>query len=404
MTADNQTLCTQCQREILVATATRNGGLCGVCFGESQKREKLLRQWTSNPQHVHAANSSDELAYLRNLIRHMMATEPKREYANWLKENGEVAKATFMERWMTAFESLSGDDLPDNDSVENCWSRMVGGNTLRMLVMGSQHLDLVQRRHLRDIVFRYLEPSIVIRYCTGEGAYSDFTPNPQSSHYFGDPDLSDDIAWPTYADCLHDFEDTDGLISTDSPCLFACQVRSKDLGLFVAADFLASDEMLSFFTFVEVDSLGSQSICVVPQSDLSRLRPRQQPHDATEMNATISARPLYFLEELSLPQSFYSKFTDILDLEGRVDDGVRLYNAIACAGTVRGEHGWSDLGMFGYLHASSGGDPSRSTSDRLLASIRCSLDAGILTLGIDGNSLATRNWRNARIAWLDWDG
>lgn len=400
----SRTPCTQCRREILVATATRNGGLCGVCFREAQKREKLLRQWTSNPQHIHAAKSLDELAYLRDLARHMLATEPKRAYANWLQENGETAKATFMERFITAFTSLSESDLPDIESVEKCWSRMVGGDTLQMFIKSSQHLDLVQRSHLRDIVFRHLEPSIVIRYCTEEDAYTDFTPDPQSSHYFGDPDLTDDVAWPTYADCLHDFEDTDGLISIDSPCLFACQVRTNDLALFVAADFLATDEMLSFFTFVEADSLGSQSICILPQSDPSRLRPRQQPRGATEMNATLSARPMYFVEELSLPQSFYSAFADIQDLEGKIDDGLRLYNAIASAGHVGSEHGWCDLGMFGYLHASSGGDPSKSTSERLFASVRCSLDAGMITLGIDGNSLATRSWRKARIAWVDWDG
>jgi hypothetical protein len=185
----------------------------------------------------------------------MLELEPKREYANWLHENGEPAKAVFMERFITALASLSESDLPDFESVDNCWSRMVGGDTLRMLVKSSQDLELAQRKPLRDIVFRYLEPSIVVRYCKEEHAYGDFTPDPHSSHYFLAILISVTtlLGQPSRTVCMISRIPT-GVISPNSPCLFACQVRSKDLALFVAADLLASDEMLSFFTFVETNA------------------------------------------------------------------------------------------------------------------------------------------------------
>jgi hypothetical protein len=105
-----------------------------------------------------------------------------------------------------------------------------------------------------------------------------------------------------------------------------------------------------------------------------------------------------------LPHCSEPEFAEILGLEGVGYEGFRLYEALAGAGTVDGERGWTDLKMFGYLPASNGGAPSKTTSHRLLASVRCSLDAGIVTLGIDGESLKSRNWRNSVITCIDWDG
>ncbi len=353
---------------------------------------------------VHAASSSNDLYFLRNVVRNLPASEPKLEYANWLASNGELDKSIFLHRFVNAFESLIESDLPNFDSVDRCWSRMVGADSLRMLIDNSYDLNHAQRTQLRDVIFRFLEPSIVVRYPSGEGAFSDFVPNLGRSHYFGEPELGDGVDWPTYADCLHDFDDSDNLIPLDSPCLFACQIFCKDLGLFVAGDLLNSDEMLSFFTYLEVDSLGSQSVCVITQTELEDLQIREQPQNATEVNLRIPPRPIFFLEELSLPQSFYSKFEEIVSLEGFGCDGFRLYDIIASAGFIDSHRECTDLPMFGYLHASSGADPSETKSHRLLASIRCSLDAGIITLGIDGDSLSRRDWKKSRIAWVDWDG
>jgi hypothetical protein len=105
-----------------------------------------------------------------------------------------------------------------------------------------------------------------------------------------------------------------------------------------------------------------------------------------------------------LPHCSEPEFAEILGLEGVGYEGFRLYEALAGAGTVDGERGWTDLKMFGYLPASNGGAPSKTTSHRLLASVRSSLDAGIVTLGIDGESLKSRNWRNSVITCIDWDG
>lgn len=387
-----------------MSIATRYEGKCGICHIDSKIILGFVRRDTWVPENSHAANSHDDLVFLRNMLCDMLEIEPKQKYADWLAENGQLAKSEYLRRLIAAFQSLTLSALPDSEAVDKCWSRMIGGDTLKMLIEHSQELDLSQRIHLRDVVFKYLEPSIVVRYPSDKDAYPDYVPDPFSSHYFGEPDLSGEVAWPSYADCLHDHEDTDGVIPPDSPCLFACQIRSQELALFLAGNLLANDEMLSFFTYVEVDALGSQSIYVLPQSDVNRLKPREQPKGVSEENAKISARPIFFLEQLSLPHSSEPEFTEILGLQGVGYEGLRLYEALAGAGTVKGERGWTDLKMFGYLPDSNGGAPSKTTSHRHLASVRCSLDAGIVTLGIDGESLKSRNWRNSEITCIDWDG
>lgn len=398
------TRCTRCQCKVLVSIATRYNGKCGICQFDSDHLLGYLRRETWVPENSHAANSHDDLVFLRNVLRDMLEIEPKQKYADWLAENGELAKSEYLRRFIAAFQSLSLSALPDSESVDKVWSKMIGGDTLKTLIEHSQEVDLSQRIHLRDVVFKYLEPSIVVRYPSDTDAYLDYVAAPLCSHYFGDPDLSNDVVWPSYADCLHDHEDTDGVINPDSPCLFACQIRTQELALFLAGNLLAKDEMLSFFTYVEVDSLGSQSIHVLPQSNVNRLKPREQPKCATEVNAKISARPIFFLEELSLPHSSEPKFTEILGLEGVGYEGFRLYQALSGAGSVQGQRGWTDLQMFGYLPASNGGATSKTTSHRLLATVRSSLDAGIVTLGIDGDSLAKRHWRKSEITCIDWDG
>lgn len=400
----SHTHCSRCKCKVLVSIAARYGGKCGICHIDSKNILGLVSREPWFPENSHAAKSLEELDFLRNMLRDMHKIEPKKKYADWLAKNGELSKSEYLRKLIDAFQSLSFNALPDSKFVDKCWSRMVGGDTLLMLVEHTQELDLSQRLHLRNVVFKYLEPSIVIRYPSEKDSYLDFLPKPCSSHYFGDPDLSDDVVWPNYSDCLHDFEDTDGVIPLDSPCLFACQIRTQELALFLAGNMFADDELLSFFTNVEVNSLGSQSIYVLPQRNVSRLVPRQQPKGVSEENAKISARPIFFLEELSLPHSSELEFTEILGLEGLGYEGFRLYQALSGAGAVKGERGWTDLQMFGYLPASNGGALSKTTSHRLLASVRCSLDAGIVTLGIDGDSLKSRNWRKAEITCIDWDG
>ena len=85
----------------------------------------------------------------------MLEIEPKQKYADWLAENRQLAKSEYLRRLIAAFQSLSLSALPDPESVDKCWSRMIGGDTLRMLIEHTQELDLSQRTHLRDVVFKY---------------------------------------------------------------------------------------------------------------------------------------------------------------------------------------------------------------------------------------------------------
>ena len=291
------------------------------------------------------------------------------------------------------------------------------GNYLKCLIEKTQQYSLDERSRIRDVIFEHAEPAIVVRYCTEKDGYSDFEPSQGSSFYFGSPDLEPSMKWPTYSDCLHDFEDTEGQISPDSPCLFSCQIRTSELHPFVAGDCfdlhpsqsqrvtkLQLDQLIFFFTYVEADCLGTQSIFVATSNELKSLQKRSQPEGATEMNEAIGSRPIFFLEELSLPQGFYSCFEKIRDLANIGSDAISIFDAISASGRVPHESGWADLRMLGYLHASSGGDPSKTTSHRNLASVHCSLGASTITLGIDDESLRNGEWQKAQMAWQDWDG
>lgn len=131
-----------------------------------------MKQWRSRPHHQHAAKSPDELVFLRNVVRDMDIIEPKQIYANWLAANGETSKAAFVSQLIAAYTSLSEDDLPDFALADTCWARMVGGEMLGMLLRKSQHLSFNQRKQLRDVVFKLVEPSIVVRYCEEEDAHA----------------------------------------------------------------------------------------------------------------------------------------------------------------------------------------------------------------------------------------
>lgn len=396
--SDIHTTCTQCDRKILILTYEMNAGLCGVCMREL--REKQERE--SRVVNDYAAKSPEELVMLQAVVRQLTEIEPKEAYAAWLEEHGLNGRAKFLRQLMVAHESLQPSDLSDFDDVEPCWSRMIGAPYLQALIEYGQELSFEQRKTLRDRVYGLAEPCIVMRY--EEYGESDFDPEPGQSRYFGHPDLPPSVPWPSYGDCLHDFEDTDGVIDRDSPCFFACQVRTRDLWPMVAGYFAEQDKLLSFFTFVETETLGSQSACVIASEDLSNLSTVKQPAKAHVDNEFVSVRQIHFTEELSLPDKYRSCFESTLALDEFGDLGRTIYEQIIDAGRTPWDEDLSvSLAMFGYLQSSSGDDPTPTTKHRRLALVRCSVDAGIVHLGIDSDALAQQAWEKATMVWNDWD-
>lgn len=344
-----------------------------------------------------AANSPEELQFLRAVVSDLTGTSAKHAYANWLESQGYVVRAEFLREYADAYRALDQTLMPDLNAVPALWSRIVGATVLKSML---EFITPTNREHLRilvDRIFRLVRPSLSLRYNERIDADPTYDPPNGGSYLFGNPDLPLGTAWPTFSDCLT-FTVGDWEFPGDDPCCFIGQLNFSDIAGTVVANRLPSGGLLSFFANVETEEYGTFSICVKHTSmptELFRMKP--SPKTRAD-NLPVTARELTLTEQLSLPDYADSPWENRIGLGEFGDLGVRIYEE-ACAAACTNWH----LGFFGYLHGTTGNDPTPDCEHLQLASIRVSADAGVAHLAIRETDLRECRFDAVKYVWLDWD-
>lgn len=344
-----------------------------------------------------AANSPEELRFLRDVVADFARSSPKDAYANWLESQGDLVRAKFMRDYANAYRALDLMLMPDLSLVPALWSRIVGASMLKSMLEFINPTNREQLRVLVDRIFGLVRPSLSMCYDERNDADPTYVPPIGGSFLFGYPDLPTGTAWPTFSDCLT-FTVGDWDFPGDDPCCFIGQINFSDIAGAVVANRLPSNGLLSFFANIETEEYGTFSICVKRTSLPTELVRKTPPTNTRADNLPVTARKLMLTEQLSLPDYADSPWENQLGLDEFGDLVLRIYKKAGAAGCTD----WH-LGFFGHLHGTTGGDPSPDCEHLRFASIRVSADAGIAHLAIRESDLGECRTETLKYVWLDWD-
>ena len=340
-----------------------------------------------------ASSLPGEQLYLRELVKDLCSQERRSLYADWLAAQGDRERADFLRQLDVVHQTLDGTDMPDLESVSLEWARMVGAASLSELLREGPYMPAVmleksQLAISRDRMFALVRPAVNIEWELEDG--DDGVGN---SRLWGEPDLPEDMRWPTLGTCLRPF---DWEADLSAPCAFMGQLNLSDFAESVVFGELPDEGILSFFSHID-QNVGALSVAMRFTADPVGIRRRSAPSDLDEDNQTFPAHRVILSEALAFPDYSGPWEHDLMlsDADKGVDDGA--YHCIREGG------GAALIGFLGYLQSTTGIDPTPDKSIRKLACLRVTPELGIVHLAISNKDLADGNLGAFMYPWYDFD-
>jgi uncharacterized protein (TIGR02996 family) len=340
-----------------------------------------------------ASSLPGERLHLQELVKDLCSRELRASYADWLAAQGDHDRAGFLRQLDVVHQTMDGTDMPDVESVPLEWARMVGAASLRELLREGPYMPAVmleksQLAMSRDRMFDLARPAVNIEWELAAG--DDGVGN---SRLWGEPDLPEDMPWPTLGTCLRPFDWESDL---SAPCAFMGQLNLSDFAESIVSSELPDEGILFFFSHID-QNVGALSVAMRFTADPADIRRRSPPSNLDEDNQTFPAHRVILSEALAFPH-YDGPWEDDLMLsneEKGVDDGA--YHCIREGG------GAALIGFLGYLQGTTGTDPTPDKSIRKLACLRVTPDLGIVHLALSDKDLGTGNFRAFTYPWHDFD-
>lgn len=313
-------------------------------------------------------------------------------YADALERDGDPARAEIVRLTCRALDLATDvglrDRLQELPEQWSGWARLVGARLISEM----------EQRGLSAYVPRWM-PFVL------PGLAVEVTPDPEtppigSTFFWGDPDLPEGVAWPTYADCTRFFGPIPE-IDPGSRCHFVGQIDLAELARSPAAVGGPATGLLSIFAFEEYERLGIAEIAVMVFRDVSRLR--RVPHpELDEANQRRPCHRVAFQDVLTLPENYDGPWEEAMAFTE--DDGRRPPHGSAF-GHVLQESGGGHFGLLGHLRATTGGDPTPDRDWQRLMCVPSGPERVIWhNVVIRSDDLAAGHLERWQSVWVDMDG
>ena len=340
-----------------------------------------------------ASSLPGEQLHLQELVKDLCSQGRRSSYADWLVAQGDHERAGFLRQLDVVHQTMDGADMPDLESVSLEWARMVGAASLSELLREGPYMPAVtleksQLATSRDRMFDLARPAVNIEWELADG--DDDVGN---SRLWGEPDLPEDMPWPTLGTCLRPFEwDSD----LSAPCAFMGQLNLTDFKESIVFGELPDEGILSFFSHI-ARNVGALSVAIRFIADPAGIRRRAAPSNLDEDNQRFPAHRIVLSEALAFPHYDGPWEDDLMlsDEDKGVDDGA--YHCMLKGG------GAALIGFLGYLQGTTGADPTPDKSIRKLACLRVTPELGIVHLALSDKELAKGNWAAFTYPWCDFD-
>jgi len=312
------------------------------------------------------------------------ADEPRVEYADWLRSEGDEARSSIVQA--TRVRSLVlvtlGTELSALRGGHVGWSRLIGAQLIQ------QACDLGLQRFVERWL-RLARPALELVV----GAPVEEAPV-GASRLWGDPDLPGGTRWPTLADCKRWEPEID--LPADSPCQFLGQISLDELSSTAAADALPSTGLLSIFAHHEWETTGSSSICLKYFGSTEGLERVAHAHTDQD-NARLQSRSVDLVDALTLPESYESPFSDAIGFARTDTELDQKYRQVSLASSG------GILGLLGHDRATTGADPTPAADWERLINVPLEPDYGVLHLAIQHEKLHAAQVEDHEFVWVDFD-
>ncbi|MBM79702.1 MAG: hypothetical protein CMJ78_03795 [Planctomycetaceae bacterium] len=358
---------------------------------------------TTHVEILRATQLDGEDAYLNAVVDDLFDEGKKLAYADWLEEQGDKKRATFLRKYAAAFQSMNAKDFPSLRGLPAEWTRMIGAKLVDAI---AEH-DVSDHR---DEWLGISKPALIYKAKKkGRTSRKNPFPNDQTipvggTKLFGVPDLPPGSAWPRQKDCDVFYMEGSG-IAPEMLCSFVCQINFADFAGTQAGRLIPDKGLLSIFSCSEIDTIGMVDALAIYTPDVDNLERMEPPMTLVdkkkegwdEANALQDAQNLSFSETLEIPYpDDESPFDEVRygwddDLSDKLDDVKHQSDG--------GEQGDSFLG---YTRATTGADPLPGRDYCKLICIENTIGI-VLHFCIRNKDIAAGKFKNVKLAWVDFD-
>lgn len=194
-----------------------------------------------------AAESPDELAFLRRIADDLSAPLPKLVFADWLEERGDP-RGPFLRKFVEAAADPKRKLPPTKGMGFNRpWLDMVGVHAVVEVRKWMRRVN-VSKKECESLEARFLRNAVPRVHLIQVPLQEDSVPAGETK-YGGSPDLPPGEPWPVHVHRNYGMSATDLTV----PGVFCAQIRLSDLQDLVASDKLPSHGLLSFFYYLMAD-------------------------------------------------------------------------------------------------------------------------------------------------------
>ena len=314
-------------------------------------------------------------------------------YADELDDEGDRLRAEVLRHTVRALEGDPGAGLAVH--IDELTALHPGG---------AEWADLVGARALAALPAHEVSPRwwplalSTARPCIQLEREAATEPGPVgTSRLFGDPDLPPGFPWPTYRDASSWFGVSSGDVAPDARCRFVGQLSAADLRRSPAGGALPEAGLLSFFAFMEYESLGITEAWVHWFPDARGFV--RTPHPALdEANHRLPEHRPRLRHALSHPEDAdqHAALASIAEQHKEAWEGLRSF-----AWSQNGDR----FGVFGYLQATTGGNPTPDASWQRLICTPTDLEGIVWNhVAVKVEALGAGRMDPWEVVWADMDG
>ena len=350
---------------------------------------------------IHRATESEqELTFLSKIADNLNDHSSKLVYADWLDEQGDTERASFIRKTVAAIESGDAGAFPDLDAFPKSWVQATGAPLSKAI------LEQGEAAEHHDVILSHAIPCLNYEsdkdYDWGADMTLDESIPVGATKVFGLPDLPSGTQWPKQKDC-NSFYDPGSGIDPETYCSFVCQINFADFAGTQAARWMPERGLLSIFSCSEIESIGMVDGLVIFTPDIASLEPMVPPmsliegsEDEDEANVVRDAMKIEFTEGFDIPAAGSESPFPFFKREY----GEGIYDELY---TIRDEIGTGELDrIMGFTRPTSGDDPLPGAEYCKLICISNTIEMK-LHFCIKRDDLKAGRFDNVELAWVDFD-
>lgn len=262
----------------------------GTVLFKMNKKESIIMKQTHFPK-LSDRLLPQEFGLLKILSYDIGNTALRNNYQTWLKNQGDLKRADFLENYSAFIQNMRFEEAPDTTQMDQEWLNLIGVPLLYGLAEDSAG-------QFKDIVCDLARPALNITKIES----NDNEILIGSTKFGGLPDLPSNFIWPKGKDCKEYYSSpTDNI---EEYAGFVGQINLSDFKKTVVEDRIRTEGLISIFCYQvyksdNVDIVGIKLYYFDETTQLTRTKPRVDLKLGNEIIEDVVK--VRFTENLHLP-------------------------------------------------------------------------------------------------------